>query len=133
MADAGPSISALSAGPNNCALEEAITLEMDFTTPRELPAGSWRVRFVADTAGSCKVVELGSTDAQRYPEGPGKMRFHRDSLDVMHLQRAILCNVGLMTATLLDGDDEVLEVPMVVHVTPDSAGKLFRSIYNPLE
>ena len=26
------------------------------------------------------------------------MRFHRDSLDVMHLQRAILCNVGLMTA-----------------------------------
>jgi len=36
-------------------------------------------------------------------------------------------------ATLLDGDDEVLEVPMVVHVTPDSAGKLFRSIYNPLE
>jgi len=34
----------ISVTPNNCLLEEPITLEMDFTAPRELPDGTWRMR-----------------------------------------------------------------------------------------
>ena len=30
--------------PNNCALEEPITLEMDFTVPRDLDHALWRLR-----------------------------------------------------------------------------------------
>jgi hypothetical protein len=36
-------------------------------------------------------------------------------------------------ATLFVGEEEVLQVSLVVQVTPDAAGQLYRSIYNPLE
>lgn len=119
--------------PNNCALEEPITLEMDFTVPRDLDHALWRLRFIADTAGCRKIVELGTTDITHYNVGPASMRFHVDSVNVSHLKRHVLSNVGLFTATLLAGEEEIVQVSMVVQVTPDTSGQLFRSIYNPLE
>lgn len=37
----------ISVSPNNCLLDEPITLKMDFTAPRELPNGLWRMRVRA--------------------------------------------------------------------------------------
>jgi hypothetical protein len=37
----------ISISPNNCLLDEPITLEMDFTAPRELLKGTWRMRVRA--------------------------------------------------------------------------------------
>lgn len=41
--------------------------------------------------------ELGSTDACQYNAGPCLMSFHVDSINVAHLKRHVLSNVGLLT------------------------------------
>jgi len=58
MEDPEVTVQAIIITPNNCALEEALHLEIDFTTSRDIPSASWRVRFMADTASTRKIVGM---------------------------------------------------------------------------
>ena len=54
-------------------------------------------------------------------------------MNVTHIKRHVLANVGLLLAQLFSGDEEVVQVSMVTQVTPTESGGLMRSIFNPLE
>ena len=54
-------------------------------------------------------------------------------INVEHLKRHVLANVGLLLAVLVSGGQELLQVSMVTQVTPSADGQLIRSIFNPLE
>ena len=125
-------MTAVSVEPNNCALEEALHLKMEFTTLRPVASASWRVRFVADTASARKVIELGGTPVEEYAAGANTMAFSVSAVDVAHLKRHVLANVGLLQALLFSGERELLQVSMVTQVTP-VGDTLVRSVYNPLE
>mmetsp|Transcript_44835 Transcript_44835/g.74419 ORF Transcript_44835/g.74419 Transcript_44835/m.74419 type:complete len:138 (+) Transcript_44835:18-431(+) len=119
--------------PNNCFLEEALQLGMEFTCLKAIPNASWHIRFIADTAMSRKIVELGSTPEQDYAAGGASMHFAVDAVNVAHLKRHVLANVGLLQVNLFSCNEEILQISMVTQVMPDSNGKLIRSIYSPLE
>mmetsp|Transcript_40724 Transcript_40724/g.95108 ORF Transcript_40724/g.95108 Transcript_40724/m.95108 type:complete len:88 (-) Transcript_40724:306-569(-) len=87
---------------------------------------------MADTASTRKIVELGSTAVKTYSAGTNKMAFSVAAVNVEHLARHVLANVGLLMANLFSDEHELLQVSMVTQVTADGE-KLVRSIYNPLE
>ena len=119
--------------PNNCPIEEPITLEMDFTTAVDLRDARWEVKFMADQCNKRKIVVLGETGIVDYPAGSHTMAFHVDEVDVSHLKRHVLANVGLLIATLVAGEEEVVSVNMVTQVSATTDGGLIRSVFSPLE
>lgn len=132
MAEEALSVQALSIEPNNCPLEEPLSLAIDFSTTRELPSARWEVRFVADQANKRKIVLLGETATTDYAVGSHSMALSVEALAVSGIKRHVLANVGLLLAVLYSGDEEVLQVSMVTQVTADGE-TLMRSIYNPLD
>ena len=58
-----------------------------------------------------------------------------DAIDVSHLKRHVLANVGLLMATLYaeGGQREVVQVSMVTQLTPEPDGTLIRSVFSPLD
>merc|ERR1711998_722540 len=108
-------------------------MAMEFTTFRALPAARWEVKFVAYQCNRRKIVLLGATEAVDYTAGPQSMAFSVGEIDVSHLKRHVLANVGLLIATLISGDEEIVQVSMVTQVTPNADGVLIRSVYSPLE
>jgi len=118
--------------PNNCPMEEALHLEMDFSTARDLYDARWVVSFLADSANSRKIVLLGETPVCDYATGDHTMSFDVSGLDVSHLKRHVVANVGLLQANLVAGDAEILQVSMVTQVN-DVNGDLIRSVFSPLE
>ena len=70
-----------------------------------------------------------------YLPGPQQMDFAVDAVDVSHLKRHVLANVGLLVATLYaeGGQREIVQVSMVTQVTPEPDGTLIRSVFSPLE
>lgn len=125
-------LTAVSIEPNNCPLEEPLNIAMDFSTARDLAHARWEIRFVADTANKRKIVLLGETAPCAYGAGAHSMAFSVPQVNVSHLKRHVLANVGLLLAVLYDGDEEVVQVSMVTQVTADGE-TLMRSIYNPLD
>ena len=104
--------------PNNCPIEEELTLTMDFDTKVDVLGGRWEVRFIADTASKRKIVCLGQTAEQDYHAGQHQMAFTVDRIDVSHLKRHVLANVGLLTASLYDHNNvEYVQVNMVTQVS----------------
>ena len=62
------------------------------------------------------------------------MTYYAESVEVSSMTAHVLTNVGLLRATLLEsGDQEVMQIGMVVQVNPAGDGSLIRSIFNPLE
>lgn len=107
--------------PNNCPIEEELTLTMDFDTKVDVLGGRWEVRFIADTASKRKIVCLGQTAEQDYHAGQHQMAFTVDRIDVSHLKRHVLANVGLLTASLYDHNNvEYVQVNMVTQVSLSS-------------
>lgn len=95
-----------------------------------------RTQFIADQTNKRKIVLLGQTDLLHYPAGgPYDMAFHVDQIDVSHLARHVVANVGLLMATLYEnnGQQEVVQVSMVTQVMAQQDGSLTRSIFSPLE
>ena len=127
--------------PNNCRLEEALFLRLDFSTSGDVLNGRWVIKFIADSAHKRKIVWLGETPVQDFLTGPPHaIEFSIDAIDVSHLKHHVLANVGLLVATLVsgEGEDEVehTQVSMLTQVTqlPDAeGGGLMRSIFNPME
>ena len=104
--------------PNNCPIEEELTLTMDFDTKVDVVGARWEVRFIADTAAKRKIVCLGQTKEQDYHTGQHQMSFTVDKIDVSHLKRHVVANVGLLTASLYDYNNvEYVQVNMVTQVT----------------
>jgi len=88
---------------------------------------------VADQTNKRKIIELGETPHQSYEAGPDySMAFSVDEIDVSKIQRHVLANVGLLLATLYNGEEEVVQVSMVTQVSPDG-GELIRSVFSPLD
>ena len=88
---------------------------------------------MADQAFKRKIIELGETSVQVYAPGPHSMNFSVPEINVSNIKRHVLANVGLLYATLYDGDEEIVKVSMVTQVTPSTDGGLIRSVYSPLE
>jgi len=127
------SVQGLSISPNNCPMEEPLDLAMDFTITRDLPAARWEIKFIADQANKRKIVVLGETPTVDYAAGPQSMVFSVGEVDVSHLKRHVLANVGLLIAGLYSGEEEIVQVSMVTQVTPNAEGVLIRSVYSPLD
>merc|ERR1719382_541361 len=123
-------LTSISITPNNCHFEEPLQLSMQFTAHRPITQASWHVKFIADTAYSRKIIELGTTPVVDYAVGENNMQFEVEAVRVEHLKRHVLANVGLLMANLFSGEAEVVQVSMVTQVTPDAGGNLVRSIYN---
>ena len=119
--------------PNNCAIEEPLLLEMDFVAHVDLLDARWEIKFMADQANKRKIIVLGETPMQDYPAGAHQMAFSVDEVDVSHLKRHVLANVGLLMATLYAGDQEIVGVNMVTQVSALPDGGLVRSVFSPLD
>lgn len=120
--------------PNNCPIEAALMLEMDFDTKVDVLGARWEIRFIADQTNKRKIVCLGQTPPQDYPVGQHSMRFEVGEIDVSHLKRHVLANVGLLTATLYDSQDvEIVQINMVTQVTAEPDGTIIRSVFSPLD
>ena len=127
-------LTSISIEPNNCALEEPLALNMEFTAHRALPAAKWLVSFMFDSASARKIVVLGETAPCDYAAGPGNtMSFAIDSISVASLKKHVVANIGMLTATLESAGAEVVAVNMVTQVTADASGAMVRAIFNPLE
>ena len=126
-------VESLAVEPNDCDLEEPIGIKMTFNAPEPIKNASWKISFVADHAQERKIVRVGSTKPVEYAAGRNRMEFLASKLDVAHLKRHVLANVGLLLAVLYSGDEELLQVSMVTQVSPKDDGRLVRSIFNPLE
>lgn len=126
-------VSKITIEPNNCPLESPIRMAISFTCPTEISEARWVVRFIADQVDKRKIIELGCTPTVNYSAGPQQMDFSVDQVDVAHLKRHVLANVGLLLAVLYSGEEERLQISMVTQVTPGPDGNLVRSVFNPLE
>eukprot|EP00965_Chrysotila_dentata_P199963 6179699-Pleurochrysis_carterae.AAC.1 len=76
------------------------------------------------------LIEMEFTTVEDVKDAVWRVRV--PSVDVAHLKRHVLANVGLLQANLTSGETELLQVSMVTQVTP-KGDQLIRSIYNPLE
>jgi hypothetical protein len=126
-------LEAVAIEPNNCALEEPLSLTMDFTTAANLLDARWEVKFMADQANKRKIVVLGTTPPVDYPAGTHQMTFAVDEVDVSHLKRHVLANVGLLIATLYAGETEIVGINMVTQISAQPDGGLVRSVFSPLD
>jgi hypothetical protein len=66
-------------------------------------------------------------------DGESEMEFSCPSIDVSGIAPSTLANAGLLMAGLFVDGNEVATVNMVVMVTKDADGRLFRQILSPLE
>eukprot|EP00742_Colponemidia_sp_Colp-10_P002291 GILJ01002445.1.p2 GENE.GILJ01002445.1~~GILJ01002445.1.p2 ORF type:complete len:174 (+),score=29.16 GILJ01002445.1:1711-2232(+) len=118
--------------PNQCPLQEALNLAIDFEADQPIPAASWEVKYIVDTVFRRKIILLGTMDNLSYDAGANSFRFSVPGIDVGGISSDVLANAGLLVATLKDGQEEVIGVNMVTQVSKQG-NELIRVIFNPLE
>ncbi|CAD7940390.1 unnamed protein product [Amoebophrya sp. A120] len=126
--------------PNDCALEDPLTIRLRFTHPFAIPNARWRIRFSVDTAKKTKIVEFGETEqvaeypATVSPDSANEVVWHIENLEMPEkLAKDVLKNVGLLVFSLMRDDDSLLDVNFVTQVSTDPAtGGLIRNILSPI-
>eukprot|EP00164_Ancoracysta_twista_P009324 GFYU01013759.1.p2 GENE.GFYU01013759.1~~GFYU01013759.1.p2 ORF type:complete len:135 (+),score=40.04 GFYU01013759.1:52-456(+) len=118
--------------PNECEISERLTIHMEFESRVEIQNGRWELKYVVDYTGKRKIIECGHADNVQYTAGPASFTFEIPSIDVSSVKESLLRNVGLFMATLVEGDRELVQISMVTQVHQQD-GRLFRTIFNPLE
>jgi len=120
--------------PNKCPLASELKLTFEFTLANELKDAYWDFKYVVDSAGKRRVLELGESKRFVYGKGKNSFTFEAARVDVSSLEKHVLKNMGLFSAQLKDGTREVIEIKLMTQVTKDkSSGVLMRTVFNPLE
>ncbi|CEL94659.1 unnamed protein product [Vitrella brassicaformis CCMP3155] len=126
-------IESIEISPNECPLESPLHLSIAFRSKRAFTAARWKITYTVDTVHTRKVIYLGETDAADYSVGSNVMTFSVDQISTEGIPKDVLANIGLLAATLMEGDKEVLAVNMVTQVRAEANGSLSRVIFSPLE
>ncbi|KAJ8600331.1 hypothetical protein CTAYLR_000651 [Chrysophaeum taylorii] len=120
----------VSVEPNECPLEAALRLRVEFEALRPV-RGYWGISFLVDTIDKRHVVELGRTQTEDF-RGRSSFEFHVEKIDVDGIEPSDLANCGLLIASLEEEKGGALaKVNMVVEVTEGPRG-LSRTIYAPI-
>eukprot|EP01083_Nonionella_stella_P025100 69150_1 len=127
-------VTKISVSPNECPLERELKVQIDFTSNDAIPSASWTMTYVVDHASKRHIIELGERTQQTYNSGENSFNFEVDSVNVTSVKPNILLNVGMLHAVMKDSTGrEIIEVKMVTQINRNSDGKLYRTIFNPLE
>eukprot|EP00455_Lapot_gusevi_P027198 TRINITY_DN2878_c0_g1_i2.p1 TRINITY_DN2878_c0_g1~~TRINITY_DN2878_c0_g1_i2.p1 ORF type:complete len:134 (+),score=21.10 TRINITY_DN2878_c0_g1_i2:46-447(+) len=133
MASNNINILGLDVSPNQCPIDQELKLEIDFSNDSEIKDGSWSVKYIVDSAYKRHVVDLGKTTGLNYPAGNHHYSFSVAHIDVTGVKPHMLLNVGLLSVSFKDGENDLVEINMVTQVTKDADGGFIRTIFNPLE
>ncbi|KAF4677327.1 CCR4-NOT transcription complex subunit 8 [Perkinsus chesapeaki] len=86
--------------PNDCPLEQELTLKMKIATSEEITGARWSVKYLVDTVHSRKIIHLGDISSGTIPAGESSVEFSTPRIDVSGVPSEVLANVGLLTMTL---------------------------------
>eukprot|EP00002_Diphylleia_rotans_P004170 TRINITY_DN12_c0_g4_i1.p1 TRINITY_DN12_c0_g4~~TRINITY_DN12_c0_g4_i1.p1 ORF type:complete len:133 (+),score=39.98 TRINITY_DN12_c0_g4_i1:55-453(+) len=126
-------VKAIDISPNHCPLEKELNLTIDFETAKDIAQAKWELKYVVDYSGKQYVIELGKSNPGSYKKGSHKFSFSVAAIDVSTVKKSVLSNVGILSATLYDGAEEIIAINMVSDVTKTREGVLQRNIFSPLE
>ncbi|ACO65026.1 predicted protein [Micromonas commoda] len=110
-----------------------LNLEVDFKLSEPVEGACWRVKYTVDMTEMKFVVEVGETEKKNYEAGAHTMRFHSDGIALGDVKKSWLNNVGLLTASLTSGEEDIAQICAVTQVTKGADGKLQRRMMSPLE
>ena len=144
--------------PNNCELWKAMRVRVCFTCLESVPPTSWRLAFIADYSGERVRVELTRRAAGQYDAGSHTFELETEEMDLGHIERQVLANVGLLQLSVassdpawgggegmeggeggegalssVSGERVLLEMRSVTQVTVGANGHLIRSFYDPID
>ncbi len=120
--------------PNPAPIAAELSLLLEFVSERVVICGTWNFSFIVDCAARKLVIPLGDIRNQVYAAGmTNSVKLSVACIDLTDVPRHVLLNMGLVQATLTDGDEHIVDVKLVTQVTGDKGSALLRVIYNPLE
>jgi hypothetical protein len=88
---------------------------------------------VVDCAEDRHVITLAEKVHGKEMRGRHMCSFKVPRIDLSGLEESELVNVGLLLATLFNGEEEILQISMMVEVERLVDGTLQRTVLNPLE
>jgi hypothetical protein len=98
------------------------------------------ISAVKDISLVCSVVDanrkdVGKSEVRKYDANvPLVFGYHVVKLDIEGVSNSLLNNMGLLLATLHDGENEIFQLSMVVQVSKGQEPNTFiRNVLNPLE
>ena len=80
-------------------------------------------------------LDVGKSEVRKYDANiPQTFGYHVVKLDIEGVSHSLLNNMGLLLATLHDGENEIFQLSMVVQVSKGQEPHTFiRNVLNPLE
>ena len=90
-------------------------------------------QYVVDVANQRHVVELGESEVLPYAAGDHVFEQDIPKVDLSGIKKHALLNVGLLTITFLEGEEELVEIKLVTQVSKNREKRLIRTVFNPLE
>ena len=109
-------ISAIDISPNRCNLTDALSLSVDFVLDKAIEGATWKIKYLVDSVMKRYIVILGSVDPCTYKRGKNSFTFKTDRVDVSAIKKSELTNAGLLIATLMINEVEVMDLKLVVQV-----------------
>ena len=68
-------------------------------------------------------MQVGETEKKNYEAGAHTMRFHSDGIALGDVKKSWLNNVGLLTASLTSGEEDIAQICAVTQVTKGADGE----------
>eukprot|EP00161_Ancyromonas_sigmoides_P006090 TRINITY_DN1697_c1_g1_i2.p1 TRINITY_DN1697_c1_g1~~TRINITY_DN1697_c1_g1_i2.p1 ORF type:complete len:139 (+),score=71.79 TRINITY_DN1697_c1_g1_i2:71-487(+) len=122
--------------PNDCPLEEPLSLHFEFKARKDIENAMWRINYLVDYTNKRRIAELGTVTPEggRYAAGDTLHTFDFSiaSVDLSSFKKRDVLNVGLLAAVLESGGEEIYQVGMVTQVS-ETDGKMARLIMSPIE
>ncbi len=113
-------------------IEAPLRLQFAFESTRDLPDAFWDFKYVVDSASKRHVIEMGKTPSTKYIAGKNTFDFAAPGIDVSGVKQSVLLNVGLLTCTLFNGAEQVVEIKIMTQVSKGKDGQLKRLMFDPL-
>eukprot|EP00928_Gymnodinium_smaydae_P076405 TRINITY_DN59439_c0_g1_i1.p1 TRINITY_DN59439_c0_g1~~TRINITY_DN59439_c0_g1_i1.p1 ORF type:complete len:142 (-),score=36.50 TRINITY_DN59439_c0_g1_i1:91-516(-) len=121
--------------PGICRYGQDVKLQIWFSSNTPLPSFYWRVTCMVDTTRRRKIIDLGNTPLVDYPDGENYMEFDYPGQKEEELPEDLKkARDWMLSATLTShAGEEYMSVNMVVKISEDEHGQLYREIFNPMD
>mmetsp|Transcript_33767 Transcript_33767/g.60321 ORF Transcript_33767/g.60321 Transcript_33767/m.60321 type:complete len:144 (-) Transcript_33767:283-714(-) len=120
---------AVEAGPNNCALDEALHLLVKFSSTEALVDAKWQVAYECDVVELRKTVQvaeqLGSYDA-----GCSELRL-TCNIPMSELPASALANVSLLKMSLMSSGGQILASVGIPTQVAENTDRYVRTLLSP--
>jgi hypothetical protein len=130
----------LTVDPETSPVADPLTLSLDFSVLQDIAGPvTWTLTYVLDSSGALKSLVLyTSPEPQVYAQGEKHtLTIKTPEIDLSQVKRQVLLNVGIirLEARSLNGDEAVVAVNMVTHVSRDKEdeSKLNKTVLNPFD